>query len=298
MRRLVIRPGAIGDFIVSLPLSNACGPTTWKSGPHAQRAAGSVRRRARARSSPPASTCWASRTRRRASSKSCAASIRSFPGMGRTGRSSASWCARSACHSLSSPRCRPQGAGMHATDFYLEQVSALAECRERPDPAHSVSRRTRDTSPSFILSPEAPARTGRSKSFGNSRWDWSAGCRSAGALGRRIRRFAGAVRVDDLYELACWLAQASLYIGNDSGITHLAAAVGTPVLAIFGPSDPTVWAPRGPHVRIAPWRGGPGIDTMPLNCGQEKPRELSAQQRRTGCATALVNRIGPTLEGA
>ena len=39
-----------------------------------------------------------------------------------------------------------------------------------------------------------------------------------------------------------------LYIGNDSGITHLAAAVGTPVLALFGPTDPEVWAPRGPHV--------------------------------------------------
>ncbi len=47
-----------------------------------------------------------------------------------------------------------------------------------------------------------------------------------------------------------WLARASLYIGNDSGITHLAAAVGTPVLAMFGPTDPAVWAPRGPNVRV------------------------------------------------
>lgn len=61
----------------------------------------------------------------------------------------------------------------------------------------------------------------------------------------------GAVRIDDLYELACWLATARLYIGNDSGVTHLAAAVGTPVLALFGPSDPRVWAPRGAHVRVA-----------------------------------------------
>jgi ADP-heptose:LPS heptosyltransferase len=60
-----------------------------------------------------------------------------------------------------------------------------------------------------------------------------------------------AVRIDDLYDLASWLARARLYVGNDSGITHLAAAVGTPVLALFGPSDPWVWGPRGPHVRIA-----------------------------------------------
>jgi heptosyltransferase-3 len=59
-----------------------------------------------------------------------------------------------------------------------------------------------------------------------------------------------AVRIDDLYELGCWLATARLYIGNDSGITHLAAAVGTPVVALFGPTDPRVWAPRGPNVRV------------------------------------------------
>src|SRR6185312_7546559 len=61
----------------------------------------------------------------------------------------------------------------------------------------------------------------------------------------------GALCIPDLYDLACWLARAALYIGNDSGITHLAAAVGTPVLALFGPTDPAVWAPRGPHVRVA-----------------------------------------------
>lgn len=61
---------------------------------------------------------------------------------------------------------------------------------------------------------------------------------------------AEAVRMDDLYQLACWLASARIYIGNDSGITHLAAAVGAPVIAIFGPTDPNVWAPRGERVRV------------------------------------------------
>lgn len=58
----------------------------------------------------------------------------------------------------------------------------------------------------------------------------------------------GAVQIEDLYELGCWLASAILYIGNDSGITHLAAAAGTPVVALFGPMDPAVWAPRGAAV--------------------------------------------------
>ncbi len=56
---------------------------------------------------------------------------------------------------------------------------------------------------------------------------------------------ARAVRFDDLYELGCWLAQARMFVGNDSGISHLAAAVGTPVRAFFRVTEPRVWAPRG-----------------------------------------------------
>jgi heptosyltransferase-3 len=60
----------------------------------------------------------------------------------------------------------------------------------------------------------------------------------------------GAVKMDDLYQLACWISTARVYIGNDSGIAHLAAAAGTPVVAIFLASDPRVWAPRGAHVVV------------------------------------------------
>jgi heptosyltransferase III len=59
-----------------------------------------------------------------------------------------------------------------------------------------------------------------------------------------------AVRIGDLYELAKWLATARLYIGNDSGITHLAAASGVPVIAIFLATDPEIWRPRGDRVAV------------------------------------------------
>jgi len=55
----------------------------------------------------------------------------------------------------------------------------------------------------------------------------------------------GAVRIDDLYELACWLRGARVFAGNDSGIAHLAAAVGTPVMGLFSTSDPRIWSARG-----------------------------------------------------
>ena len=54
----------------------------------------------------------------------------------------------------------------------------------------------------------------------------------------------------NLAELASWLSGARFYIGNDSGITHLAAAANVPTLALFGPTDPAKWAPRGKHVTV------------------------------------------------
>jgi ADP-heptose:LPS heptosyltransferase len=50
--------------------------------------------------------------------------------------------------------------------------------------------------------------------------------------------------------LTAILQKCMLYIGNDGGITHLAAAAGIPVVAIFGPSDSRVWRPRGEKVSI------------------------------------------------
>jgi len=47
-----------------------------------------------------------------------------------------------------------------------------------------------------------------------------------------------------LPHLAALLARCQVMVGHDSGITHLAAAVGTTTLALFGPTDPLVWGPR------------------------------------------------------
>ena len=46
-----------------------------------------------------------------------------------------------------------------------------------------------------------------------------------------------------LAQLATIISKAKLYIGPDTGITHLAAATGIPVIALFGPTNPLKWAP-------------------------------------------------------
>jgi ADP-heptose:LPS heptosyltransferase len=53
-----------------------------------------------------------------------------------------------------------------------------------------------------------------------------------------------------LGQLSALLSRCLLYIGNDSGPTHLAAALGVRTVALFGPSDPLRWAPRGAKVAI------------------------------------------------
>jgi len=53
-----------------------------------------------------------------------------------------------------------------------------------------------------------------------------------------------------LLEVAQHLQQCSCYLGNDSGITHLAAMLGVPTVAIFGPTDPKIWRPVGPFVKV------------------------------------------------
>jgi glycosyl transferase family 9 (putative heptosyltransferase) len=54
----------------------------------------------------------------------------------------------------------------------------------------------------------------------------------------------------NLSELSRALHECRLFVGHDTGVTHLAAAVGTPTVALFGATDPAVWAPLGEHVRV------------------------------------------------
>ncbi len=53
-----------------------------------------------------------------------------------------------------------------------------------------------------------------------------------------------------LPELAALLMRCRLFAGHDSGISHLAAAVGVPCVLLFGPTDPDIWAPLQPDVTV------------------------------------------------
>jgi hypothetical protein len=257
MRRLVIRPGAIGDVIVSLP-AMACLETESFEVWTPARMVPLVRFGGRVRAiaaigldllgvtEPPAGLIEALRE---------FDSIVSWYGANRPEF-------RETVAALGLPftfleALPPEGSGVHATDFCLQQVRGIAACTSDGIPRIECAVERGDYA---VIHPFS----------GSARKNWP--LEKFRALADRLQRvmpvewcageddppLAGAVRIDDLYDLACWLAKARLYVGNDSGITHLAAAVGTPVLALFGPTDPEVWAPRGPHVRVGRWAAGRG----------------------------------------
>ena len=53
-----------------------------------------------------------------------------------------------------------------------------------------------------------------------------------------------------LLQYAAILKRCALFVGNDNGPMHMAAAMGVPVVALFGPSNPAEWGPRGARVEV------------------------------------------------
>lgn len=135
------------------------------------------------------------------------------------------------------------GGERHAVDFYNDQARRLGGCQTSRFPRIDVPPADRSFA---VIHPFAGSQTKRApmavfESIANRLGEsmpvhWLAGPEE---------QLDGAVRIDNLYELACWLRGARIFVGNDSGISHLAAAVGAPVYSFFRVTDPKVWAPRG-----------------------------------------------------
>jgi ADP-heptose:LPS heptosyltransferase len=94
-----------------------------------------------------------------------------------------------------------------------------------------------------------------------------------------------------LTAVAATLARCRLYLGGDSGLTHLAAAVGVPgVVALFGPTDPRVWAPRGEGVRVlvAPCPQAPCAPGREITCPEPRCLEDLTPEPVLATAAALL----------
>jgi len=133
----------------------------------------------------------------------------------------------------------PFDCPLHATDFFLHQVQAIPKLGQAVSPARSTTT---------IIHPFSGSPT---KNWPLDNFRQVAGhLQDVQWLAGPEETLQGALQLDNLLNVAQLLATSKRYIGNDSGITHLAAFAGAPVIAIFGPSNPRIWAPRGEHVQV------------------------------------------------
>ena len=103
----------------------------------------------------------------------------------------------------------------------------------------------------------------------------------------------------DLLTLAALLDACELLVSGDTGPMHIAAAVGTPIVAVFGPSDPRRYAPRGPHDRVVrvdlPCAPCNRIRLPPARCTGIIPDCLAliAPDRVLDAAIAIIDQCAP-----
>lgn len=98
-----------------------------------------------------------------------------------------------------------------------------------------------------------------------------------------LAEFNGCLRDEDaIYTMVCEplsrvaavLERCDLFVGNDSGPTHIAAAVRTPTIALFGPTNPVHWGPKAPRVVILQSDSGEMTAITPDAVRQAVPRVM------------------------
>jgi lipopolysaccharide heptosyltransferase II len=174
-------------------------------------------------------------------------------------------------------RVRDDGFGArHQAEYWLAVVRLLGERDDLPPPlplfamTHEAAARADDLRESWETGPTIAIHPGSGAFAPARRWmppRWAALADALIEDGYNVVLIGGAEEADlrrsvlaamthanqvidlggrtSLGELAGVLRRCTLMIGNDSGLTHLAASVGTPVVGVFGPTDPRAWGPYG-----------------------------------------------------
>jgi heptosyltransferase-3 len=113
---------------------------------------------------------------------------------------------------------------------------------------------------------------------------------------------ANVLRLDgklDWPEITALIGGARVYVGPDTAITHLAAATGTPTVALYGPTDPRLWGPWPSGGLDQPWqrsgtiqhRGNVWLVQNPLPC---MPCQLEGCERRLDSYSQCLDELAVT----
>lgn len=163
-------------------------------------------------------------------------------------------------------RFRGMRPGEHAVDYYARCVGLKPAPRDpsiiADDPQWFADGAARHglTAHGFVLMhPGSGAREKNWEGFGAVAQHWRTHRREAvvvllgpAEMERPTVPIVDAISVAGLSlpQVAALLRHCRLYLGNDSGISHLAGVVGAPGVVVFGSTDPAVWAPRGERLEI------------------------------------------------
>lgn len=180
---------------------------------------------------------------------------------------------------IAGPHRPDEAAGIHATHTFLKPLERLAIFG-----ADAVPRLRLETDSSITRGAclaVHPGSGSESKNWPEPRWagfldrlvqetPWRLLLAGGEAEGTRLERLAAALPADrvevarslPLVELAGRLAACRGFVGHDSGISHLAAALELPTLVLWGHTSEAVWRPQGTHVRVL--RPPKGLATLPV----------------------------------
>jgi len=164
---------------------------------------------------------------------------------------------------IAGPHRPDERAGIHATHVFLKPLERLAIFDADPVPRLSVQKSPAAVHPLALH----PGSGSERKNWPEANWAallaWLTDATSLGLLlvggeaeGERLQHLAASVRPSrrevcqsrPLTELAGRLQDCVAFVGHDSGITHLAAALGVPTLVLWADTAEAVWRPQGPRV--------------------------------------------------
>jgi heptosyltransferase-2 len=169
-------------------------------------------------------------------------------------------------------RARPdEGESLHASETFLKPLERLAIFEADAVPKFALPEVDGASARIAIHpNPETGARAWPEAKWRNLAAAITAKTSYRGVLvgdesqGRVLQRIsaelpagrAGIVSSAGSAELAKELGGCQAFVGHDSGVSHLAAALGVPCVAVWGNSNATIWQPRGAHVKVLKNRAG------------------------------------------
>jgi heptosyltransferase III len=155
---------------------------------------------------------------------------------------------------------------VHATEVFLRPLERLAIFGASTEPRLPILLNGNGTAPTLAMHPGSGSPR---KNWPEDRWtelltlvardtDWRVLLVGGEAEGDRLQRLATLMPIErldvalhtPLPDLAVKLAGCRAFIGHDSGITHLAAAVGLSGIALWGETNPNIWRPRSDRFRF------------------------------------------------